>query len=161
MLTQKCKYALRALIVLARESDQDVLLIGEIAERAHLPKKFLEAILLELNRRGIVRSRRGRAGGYALAKPADLITFGQVIRLMDGPLAPTPCTSVNFYQRCADCPDEAQCEIRRVMRRVREAIASTLDRTTLKDAIDEERGEPGQLVPGHSAVERAGLAAAD
>ena len=135
MLSQKCKYALRALLVLAREQDHEVLLIGDIAEREHLPRKFLEAILLELKRHGIVRSRRGRGGGYALAKPADVITFGQVVRLMDGPLAPTPCTSVNFYQRCMDCPDEAHCEIRRVMRRVREAIANALDHTTLKDAL--------------------------
>ena len=135
MLSQKCKYALRALLVLAREQEQEVLLIGEIAERERLPKKFLEAILLELKRHGIVRSRRGRGGGYALAKPSDVITFGQVVRLMDGPLAPTPCVSVNFYQRCTDCPDEARCEIRRVMRRVREAIANTLDHTTLKDAL--------------------------
>ncbi len=156
MLTQKCKYALRALLALAREEDSDVLLIADIAEREHLPKKFLEAILLELKRHGIVRSRRGRGGGYALAKPADVITFGQVIRLMDGPLAPTPCTSVNFYQRCADCPDEAQCEIRQVMRRVREAISRTLDHTTLKDAIDQDRGGPGELLP-----EPPDLAAAD
>jgi Rrf2 family protein len=75
-----------------------------------------------LKRHGIVRSRRGRGGGFALAKPADVITIGRVVRLMDGPLAPLPCVSVNFYQRCTDCTDEADCEIRKVMRRVREAV---------------------------------------
>ena len=144
MLSQKCKYALRALLVLAREEDRDVMLIGEIAERERLPKKFLEAILLELKRHGIVRSRRGRGGGYALAKPADVITFGQVVRLMDGPLAPLPCVSVNFYQRCTDCTDEAHCEIRKVMRRVREAISNTLDHTSLRDALDRGPGEAGR-----------------
>jgi Rrf2 family protein len=162
VLSQKCKYALRALLVLAREQDRDVLLIGEIAERERLPKKFLEAILLELKRHGIVRSRRGRGGGYALAKPPDVITFGQVVRLMDGPLAPTPCVSVNFYQRCTDCPDEAACEIRLVMRRVREAIANTLDHTTLKDAMAPHRGEPGrgEGVRVESALAAAGVEAA-
>ena len=88
MLSQKCKYALQALLTLAREPSQELLLVSDIAERERLPKKFLEAILLELNRNGLVRSRRGRGGGYALAKPADLITFGQVVRIIDGPLAP-------------------------------------------------------------------------
>ena len=111
MLSQKCKYALQALLVLARENSDELLLVSDIAERENLPKKFLEAILLELNRNGLVRSRRGRGGGYALAKPADLITFGQVVRIMDGPLAPLSCVSVNYYRRCDDCKDEQACEI--------------------------------------------------
>ncbi len=136
MLSQKCKYALQALLLLAREPSQDLLLVSDIAERERLPKKFLEAILLELNRNGLVRSRRGRGGGYALAKPADLITFGQVVRIIDGPLAPLSCVSVNYYRRCEDCRDEMTCEIRKVMRRVRDAIASELDGTSLQDAIN-------------------------
>jgi Rrf2 family protein len=88
-----------------------------------------------LNRNGLVRSRRGRGGGYALAKPADLITFGQVVRIMDGPLAPLSCVSVNYYRRCDDCKDEQACEIRRVMRRVRDAIAAELDGTSLAQAL--------------------------
>ncbi len=113
-----------------------MLLIADIAAQENLPKKFLEAILLELSRHGIVRGRRGRGGGYCLAKPADLITFGQVVRIMDGPLAPIPCVSVMAYQRCADCRDEGSCEIRKVMHRVREAIVSVLDRTSLQDALN-------------------------
>jgi Rrf2 family protein len=135
LLSQKCKYALQALLSLAREPTQDLLLVSDIAERENLPKKFLEAILLELNRNGLVRSRRGRGGGYALAKPADLITFGQVVRIIDGPLAPLSCVSVNYYRRCDDCKDEQNCDIRKVMRRVRDAISSELDGTSLQDAI--------------------------
>ncbi len=135
MLSQKCKYALQALLLLAREPSQDLQLVSDIAEREKLPKKFLEAILLELNRNGLVRSRRGRGGGYALAKPADLITFGQVVRIIDGPLAPLSCVSVNYYRRCEDCKDEMTCEIRKVMRRVRDAISAELDGTSLQDAV--------------------------
>jgi Rrf2 family protein len=135
LLSQKCKYALQALLTLAREPTQELLLVSDIAERERLPKKFLEAILLELNRNGLVRSRRGRGGGYALAKPADLITFGQVVRIIDGPLAPLSCVSVNYYRRCDDCRDEMTCEIRKVMRRVRDAIAAELDGTSLQDAL--------------------------
>jgi Rrf2 family protein len=135
LLSQKCKYALQALLLLAREPTQDLQLVSDIAEREKLPKKFLEAILLELNRNGLVRSRRGRGGGYALAKPADLITFGQVVRIIDGPLAPLSCVSVNYYRRCDDCKDEMTCEIRKVMRRVRDAISAELDGTSLQDAV--------------------------
>ena len=137
MLSQKCKYALQALLVLAKENSDNLLLVSDIAERENLPKKFLEAILLELNRNGLVRSRRGRGGGYALAKPADLITFGQVVRIMDGPLAPLACVSVNYYRRCDECHDEQTCEIRKVMRRVRDAIAAELDGTSLAKALAE------------------------
>ena len=135
MLSQKCKYALQALLVLARENSNELLLVSDIAARDNLPKKFLEAILLELNRNGLVRSRRGRGGGYALAKPADLITFGQVVRIMDGPLAPLSCVSVNYYRRCDDCKDEQACVIRRVMLRARDAIAAELDGTSLAQAL--------------------------
>jgi Rrf2 family protein len=135
MLSQKCKYALQALLVLAREPNDDLLLVSDIAERENLPKKFLEAILLELNRNGLVRSRRGRGGGYALAKPASDITFGKVVRLMDGPLAPVSCVAIKQYRRCDDCKDEATCAIHKIMRRVRDAIANELDNTTLADAV--------------------------
>jgi len=134
-LSQKCKYALQALLVLARETNDELLLVSDIAEKENLPKKFLEAILLELNRNGLVRSRRGRGGGYALAKAPEAITFGQVVRIMDGPLAPLSCVSVNYYRRCDDCRDEQSCAIRKVMRRVRDAIAHELDGTTLADAV--------------------------
>ena len=135
MLSQKSKYALRALLALARRPVGEMVLIADIAEQEGLPRKFLEAILLEMARNGLVRSRRGRSGGYTLARGPAEITFGRVVRLMDGALAPVPCVSVNYYQPCADCRDERSCEIRRVMARVREAICSVMDETTLADAM--------------------------
>jgi len=138
VLSQKCKYALQALLVLAHAPQDELLLVSEIAAQENLPKKFLEAILLEMNRNGLVRSRRGRGGGYALAKPPEDITFGQVVRIMDGALAPLSCVSVNYYRRCDDCRDEATCEIRKVMRRVRDAIAYEMDGTSLRDAMNSD-----------------------
>ncbi|HEX5078872.1 MAG TPA: Rrf2 family transcriptional regulator [Geminicoccaceae bacterium] len=134
MLSQKAKYALRALLVLAEEGDKPVL-ISDIAERHNLPKKFLEQILLDLKHHGLVQSRRGRSGGYALLKPASEISFGQVVRIIDGPLAPLPCLSVMAYRRCEDCIDEATCAIRRVFALTHQVTATVLDRTTLADAI--------------------------
>ncbi len=134
MLSQKCKYALRALLMLAEARPDELVLVQEIAGRQNVPRKFLELILLELKRHGFVFSQRGRGGGYCLARPGDSITFGQVVRAIDGPLAPLPCASVSGYRRCADCSDERTCTIRKVMRSVRDAMADILDRTTLADA---------------------------
>lgn len=134
MLSQKCKYALRALLMLAEAKPEELVLVQEIAEQQKVPRKFLELILLELKRHGFVYSQRGRGGGYCLARPGDSITFGQVVRAIDGPLAPLPCASVTGYRRCADCTDERTCAIRKVMRGVRDAMADILDRTTLADA---------------------------
>jgi Rrf2 family protein len=135
MLSQKAKYALRALLVLAEEGDDRPLLIADIAERHNLPKKFLEQILLDLKHHGLVQSRRGRSGGYALLKPASQISFGQVIRIIDGPLAPLPCLSKMAYRRCEDCPGEEACEIRRVFARTHQLTSDVLDGTTLADAV--------------------------
>ena len=136
MLSQKAKYALRALLMLARQPQGEMVLVGDIAEEQNVPKKFLELILLELRKHGLLFSQRGRGGGYTLARPAEGITFGQVIRIVDGPIAPLPCASVTGYRRCADCQDERTCEIRKVMRSVRDAMAEILDRTSLADAVD-------------------------
>ncbi len=133
MLSHKAKYALRALLMLARRPSEELLQVAEIAEVENVPRKFLEAILGELAKDGILSSQRGKGGGYRLARPADTITFGQIVRLIDGPLAPVPCASVTRYRRCNDCPDERTCAIRHVMRRVRDAMADVLDRTTLAD----------------------------
>jgi Rrf2 family protein len=139
MLSHRAKYALRALMLMAQEPPERPLLIADIAKRQKLPKKFLELILLDLKRHGVVRSFRGRKGGYMLARPADTIFFGQIIRLMDGPLAAIPCASLSAYRRCSDCQDEAACAIRRVMRQVRDATAAILDRTSLADAVAKPR----------------------
>jgi Rrf2 family protein len=134
MLSQKAKYALKAMLVLAEADEGALVQASEIAERQDMPRKFLELILLELKKRGLVYSQRGKQGGYCLAKPADEITFGQIVRIMDGPLAPIPCASLTAYRRCADCHDEKACAIRRVMREVRDAVSGVLDGVTLADA---------------------------
>ena len=136
MLSQKAKYALRALLVLAEAGDDKPVLIADIAERHNLPKKFLEQILLDLKHHGLVQSRRGRSGGYSLLKSASEISFGQVVRIIDGPLAPLPCLSVMAYRRCEDCIDEESCAIRRVFALTHQVTATVLDRTTLADAIN-------------------------
>ncbi|BAQ16664.1 Rrf2 family transcriptional regulator [Methyloceanibacter caenitepidi] len=114
------------------------MMIAEIAEQQQIPRKFLEQILLDLKHQGIVASRRGRLGGYDLLMPPDQITFGRVLRIIDGPIAPLPCLSRMAYKRCADCKSEATCEIRRVFARVAESARDVLDRVTIGQAIDDE-----------------------
>ena len=138
MISQRAKYALRALVALARAGTES-LVTSDIAERERIPRKFLEQILLELKRDGIVQSRRGKAGGYALLKPADTITFGQVLRLIDGPLAPVPCLSRVAYRRCKDCLNEENCEIRLVFARWAQSARAVLDETTIADALDQAK----------------------
>ena len=135
MISQKAKYALRALTALGRAPEGQPLMIAEISRSHTIPKKFLEQILLELKRAGLVASRRGRLGGYVLLGAPDRITFGEVLRLIDGPIAPLPCLSKIAYRRCADCADEGTCEVRHVFARVAEATREVLDQTTLADAI--------------------------
>ncbi len=135
MISQKAKYALRALLVLCKAPPESSLMISEISRAQQIPKKFLEQILLELKRAGIVMSRRGRLGGYVLLRRADRLTFGEVLRLIDGPIAPLPCLSKIAYRRCADCQDEATCEIRHVFARVVEAERQVLDHTTFAEAV--------------------------
>ncbi|WP_019834451.1 RrF2 family transcriptional regulator [Sphingomonas sp. PR090111-T3T-6A] len=134
MLAQKTRYALRALLYLAEAETGRAVQVGDIATTQHVPRKYLELILLDLKKGGFVTSRRGPGGGYTLARPASEINFAEVIRLMDGPIALVPCASLNFYERCGDCRDEATCAIRRVMAKVREDAARTLAGTSLADA---------------------------
>ena len=136
MLTQKAKYGIRALAVLADAAHLSprrrvTMPIHEVADRARAPRKFLEAILLGLRRHGFVDSVRGKAGGYALSRPAEEIVLSDLIRAIDGPLAPIPCASLTAYRPCADCPEPEDCAIRKVMRQVRDATAAVLDGTTL------------------------------
>ena len=136
MISQRAKYALRALVALSRAPSGAPVLISEISRSQAIPKKFLEQILLELKRAGLVASRRGRTGGYVLQRAAGEITFGEVLRLIDGPVAPLPCLSKIAYRRCADCRDEGSCEIRQVFARVALATRGVLDSTTLADAVE-------------------------
>ena len=135
MISQKAKYALRALVSLARAGRGETRMIGEISREQAIPKKFLEQILLELKRAGLVATRRGRAGGYELLRPPEQIMFGEVLRLIDGPIAPLPCLSKIAYRKCVDCRDEASCEIRHVFERVTLATREVLDSTTLADSL--------------------------
>jgi len=134
MLSQRGRYALKALINLAR-LETGSRQVSAIAAEESIPRKFLEAIMSDLRRAHLVHSARGKMGGYKLSRPADLITFGEVIRITDGPLALIPCASRNFYRRCEDCHDEAACALRRIMARVRNEVSTILDRTTLADAL--------------------------
>jgi Rrf2 family protein len=135
MISQKAKYALRALVSLARAQRGATMMIGDIAREQAIPKKFLEQILLELKRAGFVTSRRGRTGGYELLKAPEEIKFGEVLRLIDGPIAPLPCLSKIAYRKCEDCQEESSCEIRHVFERVTLATRAVLDSTTLADSL--------------------------
>jgi Rrf2 family protein len=139
MLSQKARYALHALFVLAENDDGEPMMIADIADEARVPRKFLEQILLELKKRGIVRSQRGRSGGYLLGRPAREISFADVIRVTDGPLALSPCVSVTAYQRCDDCLDERTCAIRKVLLAARDATAAVLESRTLAQALASPR----------------------
>jgi Rrf2 family protein len=135
MISQKSKYALRALLALAARPGGEPMLISDIAEQEVIPRKFLEQILLELKRAGLVASRRGKAGGYLMLRRAETVTFGEVLRLIDGPLAPLPCLSKMAYRRCGDCANENACKLRKVFARVAEATRDILDTTTLADVL--------------------------
>ena len=135
MLSKKSKYALKAMLVLAKEWGNGPMLISEIAEREGIPRKFLELILLELKNNGILQSKKGKGGGYFLSRPPHTVTFGSVLRILDGPLAPLPCVSKSSYMRCEECRDERLCGIRIVMKDVREATAKILDSTSLADGL--------------------------
>lgn len=142
MLSQKAKYALRALLTLAEAPEGEAVLISDIASRDSIPKKFLEQILLDLKHHGLVQSRRGRSGGYTLLKPASEISFGQVLRIIDGPLAPLPCLSRVAYRKCSDCQNEAGCALKRVFAISHQATVTVLDQTSIADALSGARQVP-------------------
>lgn len=137
MLTQRTRYALRALFALAQAGHGRPVPISRISREQQVPRKFLEIILADLKAAGLVESYRGKMGGYRLAKRPQEISFGDVIRLIDGPLAMVPCVSLTAYARCADCHDEATCAIRQVMAVVRDDMARTLDGTSIEDAVEQ------------------------
>ena len=136
MLSKKTKYALQSLLYLAKKYDKGPVIISDMAKCECLPQKFLEAILLELKKDGFLHSKKGKGGGYYLAKPPKDIILGHVIRLLNGPLAPIACVSQTAYKRCEDCKDENSCGIRMIMKDVRDAIANILDNTSLADLLD-------------------------
>jgi Rrf2 family protein len=133
VLSRKSKYGLKALLVLAERAGAGPVLISELSQRDRIPRKFLEAILLELRRHGVVQSKKGKGGGYFLRRKPSEVTFGEVIRVLDGPLAAVPCVSQLQYMKCIECVDELTCGVRMAMKEVRDATAGILDNTTLSD----------------------------
>lgn len=142
MLTAKGKYGLKALVHLAKFPPGELALVADIAASNKIPKKFLDAILGDLRNAGIVQSRKGKGGGYRLARPPEEIKVGAIVRVLDGPLAPIPCASHTRYEACDDC-DVATCQVRHTMLNVRNAIAEVLDRTTLAEMRDAN----GEVLP--------------
>ncbi len=130
-LSKRTQYSLRALYALSREYGHGPTLISKLSEEEVIPKKFLEQILLSLKNLGLVASKKGKGGGYQLAQPPEKITLANVIRMMEGPLAPLPCASETRFRKCDECIDIETCGTRMVMREVRDAIADILDNTTL------------------------------
>lgn len=131
MLSKKAKYALKALTVLTDRYGAGPILISSLAERENIPRKFLESILLQLKNHGLLMSKKGKGGGYLLNRAPDTINLGQVIRIIDGPLALLPCVSQTAYMKCDECQDENTCNIRKVMKDVRDSTARILEGTTL------------------------------
>jgi len=137
MISNKTKYAIKALVALARK--QKPMTIQEIADLENIPKKFLEAILLELRKQSILGSKIGIGGGYYLLKKPNEIVLSQVLRISGGPIALLPCVSINFYERCEDCKEEAFCSLREVVLEVREATLKVLADTTIEDMVEKEK----------------------
>ncbi len=132
MLSKKTQYAFKALMYLAQKQDRGPVLIAEIAEQKKIPLKFLETILLELRKDGILGSKKGKGGGYFMVKNADKIFLADIMRLVDGPIALLPCVSLHFYEKCSDC-DEDSCGLKRVMIEVRDANLAILENKTVAD----------------------------
>lgn len=146
MISNKAKYAFRALLAIAASSDRQAMASADIAQRYAIPHKFLEQILVDLKKAGILDSRRGKNGGYVMLRPADTISFGEVLRLFEGPLAPLPCLSRQSYRRCEDCVDESRCDIRREFGRAYDAYRRVLDSRTIAEALDGGRGQNGDFL---------------
>jgi Rrf2 family protein len=135
MLSKKTQYAFKALMHLSQVYEQGPVLIADISKKRKIPLKFLENILLELKKANILDSKKGKGGGYFLAKPPKKILLAEVLRLIDGPIALLPCVSLNFYQRCTDC-DEKHCGLHRIMCEVRDANLAILENKTVADISD-------------------------
>lgn len=118
---------------LARQPEGNPILISEISQEETIPQKFLEGILLDLKKNGLLASKKGKGGGYYLMKPASQISVASIIRVLDGPIALLPCVSLNYYQKCDDCKDEVTCTLNRVMVKVRDKTLKVLERQSLED----------------------------
>lgn len=139
MLSKKAKYAIHALVYLARSAAHKPVRIAQIAESENIPRKFLEAILLDLRNAGILNSRQGRGGGYYLLRSPEDVNMAEVIRIYDGAIALIPCVAHKYYERCEECADETTCGIHDTFREVREKTVEILKKSTLADIVARER----------------------
>ncbi len=151
-LSKKTQYSLRALYALGRHYGNGPVLIAKISQEEVIPLEFLEKLLLDLKNAGFLESRKGRRGGYLLARSPEQITVGAVIRSIEGPLAPLPCASETAFRKCDECVDIATCGTRIVMRQVRDAIAGILDNTTIADVIRRVEGAREQASEAESLM---------
>jgi Rrf2 family protein len=136
MMSKKCKYALKALMKLGKEYGTGPVLIDDIAQSEHIPKKFLELILLDLKHAGYVRSKQGKRGGYRLVQDPRQITLAEIYRLFDGAIALVPCVSQKFYDECDDCPDEKNCRLKRIFIDVREQTYQLMSGITIASFLN-------------------------
>jgi len=145
MMSKKCKYALKALIRLGKEyGGGNLLLTDDIARAEHIPKKFLEQILLDLKHAGYVRSKQGSKGGYRLVEDPNRITLAEIYRLFDGAIALVPCVSQKFYEACDDCPDETICRLKPVFIDLREKTYELFSETTIQSFLNRHSGQMTQ-----------------
>ena len=151
-LSKKTQYTLRALYSLARQYGKGPLLSATLSKEESIPQQFLEQILLGLKKDGLVESKKGKGGGYTLVTPPDSIMIGQVIRLVEGPLAPLPCASEKAYRKCDECVDDRYCGTKLVMREVRDAMALILDRTSLAEVCRREDAARAEAEQGQEIM---------
>jgi Rrf2 family protein len=138
MISKKTKYAIHALVYLARHKSEGPKLISEIAESQHIPKKFLEAILLDMRNAGLLNSRKGRGGGYYLIKKPEDVNLAEIVRMFEGAIALLPCVTHRYYERCIECIDEDTCGIRDVFLHIRQETVNILKNSTLQEVLDKE-----------------------
>lgn len=137
MLSKKCKYAIHALVHMAKDPEEKFL-IKDISDACAIPKKFLEAILLDLKRAGVLGSKQGKGGGYFLRRETNEVNLAEVVRLFDGAIAAVPCATFKFYERCNECVDEEICAVRDAFLQVRNATVEMLKASTLEDLVKKE-----------------------
>jgi len=138
MLSKKCKYAIHALVHMGRQPEGKFV-IKEISEACTIPKKFLETILLELNRAGILGSKQGKGGGYFLRRNIREVNLAEVVRLFDGAIALVPCATYKYYERCTECKDETTCSIRHAFLKIRNETVEMMKKDTIEDLVKTER----------------------
>ena len=135
MLSKKTKYGIKALVYLAKQDNTVPVQIGSISEAENISRKFLESILLTLKKNGILGSKKGKTGGYYLLKAPEAINISTIMRILEGPIAMVPCVSLNFYEKCSDCPDETICAVHNIMLEVRDSTLQIFNNTSLLDLI--------------------------